>query len=163
MFQRIVSYLADQVVVPLLANSKAFQNAAMKTHMGVQNVQKAATSGAEAVGGGLRSVRSETGEFFSTLKDGLKDELAEELRKAKPEQKIEESAAKSDEPTERRIDHNDPPPTDCSWSEKESKPKRRGLLFDDDDESVGKTSDSASSADGAEKPKPARKVGKAFE
>ena len=121
---------------------------------------------AEAVGGGLRSVRSETGEFFSTLKEGLKDELAEELRKAKPEQKIEENAAKANEPAERRIDHNDPPPTDSSWTEKESKPKRRGLLFDDDEETMGKTSsDSASdmAGDAAEKPKPARKVGKAFE
>jgi hypothetical protein len=34
MFQRVIQYLADQIIVKNLAQSKTFQNAAMKTHQG---------------------------------------------------------------------------------------------------------------------------------
>ena len=80
LFQRVAQYLADQVITPKLAQSKAFQRAAIKTHETVQKAQKEivdAAAGKSEVGKNASSAVGEAGEFFSTLRQ----ELAKDMKK----------------------------------------------------------------------------------
>ena len=78
LFQRVAQYLADQVITPKLAQSKAFQRAAIKTHETVQKAQKEivdAAAGKSNVGKSASSAASEAGEFFSTLRQEFSKDL----------------------------------------------------------------------------------------
>ena len=74
LFQKVAQYLADQVITPKLAQSKAFQRAALKTHEAVQKAQKEvadAAAGKSNAGKQAQGAVKEAGEFFSTLRSEL--------------------------------------------------------------------------------------------
>ncbi|GLD96638.1 hypothetical protein PINS_up005322 [Pythium insidiosum] len=78
-FQRLVSYVVNDVAVKTLANSRAFQRFALKTHYHVEDAKHLASTGAESLSSAIQKNAPKVKEFASALKD----EIARDLKKMK--------------------------------------------------------------------------------
>ncbi|KAF1323869.1 hypothetical protein FI667_g10207, partial [Globisporangium splendens] len=78
-FQRLVSYVVNDVAVKALANNRAFQRFALKTHHRVEDAKNMAETGASAF---LSSIEKELPKV-KEFSNALKDEIAKDLKKMK--------------------------------------------------------------------------------
>ncbi|KAG7384980.1 hypothetical protein PHYBOEH_009243 [Phytophthora boehmeriae] len=82
-FQRLVSYVINDVAVKALSNSRAFQRFALKTHYHVEDAKTMASSGAGALKNSFENYAPKVKEFGQAFRD----EVAKDMRKMKPMQK----------------------------------------------------------------------------
>ncbi|TMW55612.1 hypothetical protein Poli38472_010494 [Pythium oligandrum] len=78
-FQRLVSYVVNDVAVKALANNRAFQRFALKTHYRVEDAKTIASEGATTIFSSLEKNAPKVKEFASAFKE----EVARDLRKMK--------------------------------------------------------------------------------
>lgn len=78
-FQRLVSYVVNDVAVKTLANSRAFQRFALKTHYHVEDAKTMASTGANTLASLIEKNAPKVKEFSSALKD----EIARDIKKMK--------------------------------------------------------------------------------
>lgn len=71
MLQRIVNFLANEVIGPRLANSKVFQSAAVKTHQQVLRSQDIAKQSGEMLAKQKANTQQKSSHFWSEFKDEL--------------------------------------------------------------------------------------------
>jgi len=64
LFQKIAQFLANEIVTKRLANSRAFQRWALKTHEHVEKSQNLAKTGQEHASKHVESLHKETKGFF---------------------------------------------------------------------------------------------------
>ena len=74
-FGRVFQYLVNEVAVKSLAESRAFQQFAMRTHQHVEKVQHAAKNMPDVVNGSLRQMHSHVSEFGQALKEEVKKDF----------------------------------------------------------------------------------------
>lgn len=78
-FQRLVSYVVNDVAVKALSNNRAFQRFALKTHYRVEDAKSIANEGATSFLSTLERAAPKVKEFSSAFKE----EIARDLRKMK--------------------------------------------------------------------------------
>mmetsp|Transcript_14513 Transcript_14513/g.17945 ORF Transcript_14513/g.17945 Transcript_14513/m.17945 type:complete len:83 (-) Transcript_14513:1448-1696(-) len=74
LFQRIANFLANEMITKRLANSRAFQRWALKTHEHVEKGQDLASTGHKHVSKHAETIHTETKGFFTQLREELKKE-----------------------------------------------------------------------------------------
>ncbi|RLN45771.1 hypothetical protein BBJ28_00008374 [Nothophytophthora sp. Chile5] len=78
-FQRLVSYVINDVAVKALSNSRAFQRFALKTHYHVEDAKTMATTGADT----LRSTFEKHAPKVKEFGDAFREEVSRDLKKMK--------------------------------------------------------------------------------
>ncbi|POM78039.1 Hypothetical protein PHPALM_4370 [Phytophthora palmivora] len=78
-FQRLVSYVINDVAVKALSNSRAFQRFALKTHYHVEDAKTMASTGADAVKNSFENYAPKVKEFGQAFRD----EVARDMKKMK--------------------------------------------------------------------------------
>ncbi|KAE9027992.1 hypothetical protein PF007_g12332 [Phytophthora fragariae] len=78
-FQRLVSYVINDVAVKALSNSRAFQRFALKTHYHVEDAKTMASTGAGALKNGFETYAPKVKEFG----EAFREEVARDLKKMK--------------------------------------------------------------------------------
>uniref|UniRef100_K3WIU1 Uncharacterized protein n=1 Tax=Globisporangium ultimum (strain ATCC 200006 / CBS 805.95 / DAOM BR144) TaxID=431595 RepID=K3WIU1_GLOUD len=78
-FQRLVSYVVNDVAVKALANNRAFQRFALKTHHRVEDAKNFAETGASTFLSSIEKELPKVKQFSSALKE----EIAKDLKKMK--------------------------------------------------------------------------------
>lgn len=78
-FQRLVSYVVNDVAVKALSNNRAFQRFALKTHYRVEDAKNMAETGASTF---LSSIEKELPKV-KQFSAALKEEIARDLKKMK--------------------------------------------------------------------------------
>lgn len=77
--QRLVSYVINDVAVKALANSRAFQRFALKTHYHVEDAKTLTSKGADSLVSTLEKNVPKIKEFAAAFKE----EVAKDLKKMK--------------------------------------------------------------------------------
>lgn len=77
-FQRLVSYVVNDVAVKALSNSRAFQRFALKTHYHVEDAKTLASTGADSLSSIIQKTAPKVREFTSALQE----EIAKDIKKA---------------------------------------------------------------------------------
>ncbi|GAB9469766.1 hypothetical protein Gpo141_00007034 [Globisporangium polare] len=77
--QRLVSYVVNDVAVKALANNRAFQRFALRTHHRVEDAKSIANEGASSLLSQIEQAAPKVREFSAALKD----EIARDLKKMK--------------------------------------------------------------------------------
>lgn len=78
-FQRLVSYVVNDVAVKALANSRAFQRFALKTHYHVEDAKTMASTGADTLSSMIERNAPKVREFTSALQQ----EISKDIKKMK--------------------------------------------------------------------------------
>ncbi|KAG3029217.1 hypothetical protein PC120_g4430 [Phytophthora cactorum] len=78
-FQRLVSYVINDVAVKALSNSRAFQRFALKTHYHVEDAKTMASTGSDALKSSFENYAPKVKEFSQAFRD----EVARDLKKMK--------------------------------------------------------------------------------
>jgi hypothetical protein len=82
-FQRFVSMVINDVAVKSLANSRAFQRFALKTHYHVEDAKNLATTGVDTLHSTISKNAPKIKQFTSDFTTALKEELAKDAKKVK--------------------------------------------------------------------------------
>jgi len=90
LFQRVLNYLANEIIVKSLANSPAFQRLAMRTHLSLKELQQKGLQTAKLTQTDFakqsQEITSRFGTFTKTLRNNLQKEW-EELQKQQSQKK----------------------------------------------------------------------------
>ncbi|KAG1691618.1 hypothetical protein DVH05_005590 [Phytophthora capsici] len=78
-FQRLVSYVINDVAVKALSNSRAFQRFALKTHYHVEDAKTMASTGADALKNSFENYAPKVKEFGQAFRE----EVARDMKKMK--------------------------------------------------------------------------------
>ncbi|CEG41657.1 uncharacterized protein PHALS_14552 [Plasmopara halstedii] len=78
-FQRLVSYVINDVAVKALSNSRAFQRFALKTHYHVEDAKHMASTGADVLKKSIETYAPKVKEFG----EAFREEVARDLKKMK--------------------------------------------------------------------------------
>ncbi|KAG3029216.1 hypothetical protein PC120_g4430 [Phytophthora cactorum] len=68
-FQRLVSYVINDVAVKALSNSRAFQRFALKTHYHVEDAKTMASTGSDALKSSFENYAPKVKEFSQAFRD----------------------------------------------------------------------------------------------
>ena len=75
LFGRVFQYLVNEVAVKSLAESRAFQRFALRSHQQVEQTKTAITKGADSLHGNLKHVQSGFSEFKTALGEEIKKDI----------------------------------------------------------------------------------------
>uniref|UniRef100_A0AAV1VCP7 Uncharacterized protein n=1 Tax=Peronospora matthiolae TaxID=2874970 RepID=A0AAV1VCP7_9STRA len=78
-FQRLVSYVINDVAVKALSNSRAFQRFALKTHYHLEDAKTMASTGADVLKNSMENYVPKVKDFSQTFRK----EVAREMKKMK--------------------------------------------------------------------------------
>ncbi|CAH0479321.1 unnamed protein product [Peronospora belbahrii] len=78
-FQRLVSYVINDVAVKALSNSRVFQRLALKTHYHIEDAKTVASTSADVLKNSLENYAPKIKEFG----DVFREELARDMKKMK--------------------------------------------------------------------------------
>jgi hypothetical protein len=78
-FQRLISYVVNDVAVKALSNSRAFQRFALKTHYHVEDAKTVASTSADALKNTFENYAPKVKEFG----EAFREEVARDIKKMK--------------------------------------------------------------------------------